>query len=148
MTTSVKGSDAQEKPLSAEQIQVVDAVKTIYVAAAADDLAKFHSVIAPGFYIFDGGARFDGDTIMKLMKQMHEAGNRYEWHVTEPDVHVYGNHAWIAYVNRGNITDAPGKKQDQQWLESAFLEKQGGRWTIQFMHSTRVAPKRAPSPTK
>jgi hypothetical protein len=33
--------------------------------------------------------------------------------------------AWIAYVNKGSITDASGT-MNQKWWESAFLEKQAG----------------------
>src|SRR3984885_15185014 len=80
-------------PPSAQK-QVVDTVSTIFTAARADDVAKFDSVIAPGFYIFDGGARFNGDTIMALIKAQHAAGKRYEWNVTEPDVHISGDTAW------------------------------------------------------
>jgi hypothetical protein len=112
-------------------------VSAIFVAARADDVAKFDSVIASDFYIFDGGARFNGDSIMALIRAQHAAGKRYEWNVTEPDVHILGNTAWIAYVNKGSITDASGTV-DQNWLESAFLEKQAGTWKIVFMHSTRV----------
>ena|ERR1700733_9761874 len=93
-------------------------------------------VIASDFYIFDVGARFNGDTIMGFIKAQHAAGKRYEWNVTEPDVHISGNTAWIAYVNKGSITDASGTAR-QNWLESAFLEKQAGAWKIVFMHSTR-----------
>jgi ketosteroid isomerase-like protein len=60
-------------------------------------------------------------------------------HVTEPDVHICGNTAWIAYVNKGSITSG-STTTDQQWLESAFLTKQTGDWKIVFMHSTRVPP--------
>jgi ketosteroid isomerase-like protein len=67
-----------------------------------------------------------------------QAGKRFEWNVTEPDVHISGNTAWIAYVNQGSITDASGTL-GQKWLESAFLQKQAGIWKIAFMHSTRVA---------
>ena len=42
--------------LTAEQSQIVDTVNTIFTAARADDVAKFDSVIAPDFYIFDAGA--------------------------------------------------------------------------------------------
>ena len=141
MLTSMKASRAQDKskPFSAEQLQVVNTVKTIFAAAEADDLAKFHSVTVPGFYIFDNGKRFDGDEIMELIKKLQAAGTRYEWNVTDPDVHVNGNNAWIAYVNRGSITNATGK-QDQQWLESAVLQQQSGVWKILFMQSTRVPP--------
>ena len=74
---------------------------------------------------------------MALIKAQHEAGKRYVWNVTEPDVHIMGKTAWIAYVNQGSITDASGTKK-QIWLESAFLQRQGGAWKIVFMHSTRV----------
>jgi ketosteroid isomerase-like protein len=133
----VSTARAQQKSLASDQKQVVDTVSTIFTAARADDVAKFDSVIAPGFYIFDVGARFNGDSIMALIKTQHAAGKRYEWNVTEPDIHISGNTAWIAYVNKGSITDASGTV-NQNWLESAFLEKQAGSWKIVFMHSTRV----------
>jgi ketosteroid isomerase-like protein len=120
-----------------EEQQIVDTVSTIFTAALTDDVAKFDSVIASDFYIFDGGARLNGDTVLGLIKAQHLAGKRYEWNVTEPDVHVNGNTAWIAYVNKGSISDASGTRK-QSWLESAFLEKQAGSWKIVFMHSTRV----------
>jgi ketosteroid isomerase-like protein len=122
-----------------EEQQIIDTVSTIFTAARVDDTAKFDSVIAADFYIFDGGARFNGDTIMAFINAQHAAGKRYEWNVTDPDVHVSGDTAWIAYVNKGSITDASGTTK-QNWLESAFLEKQAGNWKIVFMHSTRVAP--------
>ena len=74
---------------------------------------------------------------MAFIKAQHAAGKRYEWNVTEPNVHISGNTAWIAYVNKGSITDASGTV-NQNWLESAFLEKQAGIWKIVFMHSTRA----------
>jgi hypothetical protein len=115
----------------------VDTVKTIFAAALTEDVAMLDTVIAPDFYICDGGARFDGDGIMTLIKAQHAAGKRFEWNVTEPDVHISGNTAWIAYVNKGSITDASGTT-NQKWLESAFLEKQADVRKIVFMHSTRV----------
>ena len=134
---------SQQQPITAPNAAnatdaVVEAVKTIFVAATADDLGKFHSVVTPGFYIYDSGVRFDGDVIMTLLKAAHAKGQKYEWNVTNPDVHITGDTAWIAYVNQGSMTDASGK-QDLQWLESAFLVKQDGAWKIAFMHSTQAA---------
>ena len=136
-TVSVSIAEAQQKPLTADQRQIIDTVSTIFAAARKDDVAKFDSVIASDFYIFDGGARFNGDTVMAFIKAQHAAGKRYEWNVTEPEVHIHGNTAWIAYVNKGSISDASGTV-NQNWLESAFLEKRAGIWKIVFMHSTRV----------
>jgi hypothetical protein len=131
----------QQNLLAADQIQIVNTVSMIFTAARSDDVAMFDSVIASDFYIYDGGVRFNGDSVMAMIKALHAAGKRYEWNVTEPDVHISGNTAWIAYVNQGSITDASGTV-NQQWLESAFLQKQGDIWKIVFMHSTRVPPAR------
>jgi ketosteroid isomerase-like protein len=125
-----------------QEQEVINTVSTIFAAAATDDTAKFDSVIAPGFYIFDGGLRFNGEAIMALIKAQHTAGKHYEWNVTEPDVHISGDTAWIAYVNKGSITDASGTTP-LKWLESAFLQKQAGSWKIVFVHSTRVPSKQA-----
>lgn len=134
----VTPSGAQQKSLTPEQQQVVDTVKAIFAAAKADDVARFNAVVVPGYYMFDGGKRFDGDAILKLIEDEHAKGVRYEWSVTDPDVHINGNSAWVAYVNRGSITDAEGKVTKMNWLESSFLEKRDGVWKILFFHSTRA----------
>ena len=136
LSASFSNAKAQ-KSLMADQTQIVDAVKTVFAAALTDDTRLLNTVIVPDFYIYDGGARFSGDGIMALIKTQQAAGKRFDWNVTEPDVHISGNTAWIAYVNSGSITDASGTTY-QKWLESAFLEKQAGVWKIGFMHSTRV----------
>jgi hypothetical protein len=147
VATKLSAASAQERHLTTDQKKVVDTVSTIFTAARADDVAKFDSVIAPDFYIYDNGARFNGDAVMALIKQLHAAGKRYEWNLTQPDVHISGNTAWIAYVNQGSISDA-SSTMDQTWLESAFLQKQGGVWKIVFMHSTRVPRASQQNPAK
>lgn len=132
-------SGAQQKVLTVEQQQVVNTIKGIFVAAKTDDTRKFNAIVVPGYYMFDGGKRFDGDAIMKLIGEAHAKGIRYDWNVTDPDVHIERNTAWVAYVNRGSITDAEGKVTNLSWLESAFLEKREGVWRILFFHSTRAA---------
>jgi hypothetical protein len=130
-----------------QEQELINTLSTTFEAAMTDDTPKFDSVIAPGFYMYDGGVRFDGDAIMAVIKAQHAAGRRYEWNLTEPDVHISGDTAWIAYINKGSITDASGTKK-QNWLESAFLEKRAGKWKIVFIHSTRVAPTPAEKPGK
>jgi hypothetical protein len=134
---------AQQKSLTAEEQTVVDTIRSIFVAAKADDMAKFNAIVVPGYYMFDNGMRFDGDAIMKLIGEAHAKGMRYDWNVTDPDVHISGNTAWVAYVNQGSITDAQGKETNVSWLESCILEKRDGVWRILFFHSTRVAPPKA-----
>jgi ketosteroid isomerase-like protein len=127
----------QQGPLSSDQKQAIDTVSTIFSAASAEDIAKFDSVIASDFYIFANGTRFNADAIMGAIKAQHAAGKRFDEHVTEADIHISGDIAWMAYVNSGSVTDASGTV-NQSWLESAFLERKAGTWRIVFMHSTRV----------
>jgi ketosteroid isomerase-like protein len=151
--THVSHVRAAETSLTSDQAQVVETVRAIFAAAHGDDFAKFHSVTTPDFYLFDGGIRFDGESIMQLTKQKHAEGKRYEWNVTEPDVHIYGSSAgdktaWVAYVNQGSLSDSSGTVP-KKWLESAFLQKKAEGWKIVFMHSTPVvstAPVGQPEP--
>jgi ketosteroid isomerase-like protein len=137
MFSLISTGRGQQKLLTSDQSQIVDTVNTIFTAIQSDDAAKLNSVIAPDFYIFDGGKRFNAEQVMAIFKAQHLAGKRYEWNVTEPDIHISGNTAWIAYVNDGSISDSSGHVH-QQWLESGFLEKQAGTWKVVFMQSTRV----------
>jgi ketosteroid isomerase-like protein len=122
----------------AEEVKVVDTVKAVFVAAAADDLGKFHAVTTTDFYAYDNGMRFDGDALMQAIQKQHAAGYVYEWNVTQPEVHAAGDVAWITYINKGSVKNAEGTKQ-VTWLESMVLEKKGGKWRIHFVHSTRAA---------
>jgi hypothetical protein len=51
------------------------------------------SVIAPDFYIFANGMRFNGDALMAAIKALHAAGKRADEHVTEPNIHITDNTA-------------------------------------------------------
>jgi ketosteroid isomerase-like protein len=130
-------AEAQRESAKSDQKQIVRALNTVFAALHADDSQELNSVVTPDFYIFEGGVRLSADSLMTDMRALFASGKRYEWSVTEPDVHVSGNTAWVAYVNKGSIGDAAGT-QSQQWLESAFLEKQAGAWKIVFLHSTRA----------
>jgi hypothetical protein len=66
---------------SIDENRVVDTVRTLYVAAANDDLALFHAVAAPGFYAYDLGKRFTGDELMELIRSRHAAGVVYVWRI-------------------------------------------------------------------
>src|ERR1700722_11345541 len=129
---------AQTTGAVAEEMKVVETVKAGFVAAGADDLGKFHAVTTTDFYAYDNGTRFDGDALMQAIQKQHAAGYVYEWNVTQPEVHVAGDVAWITYINKGSVKNASGTQQ-VMWLESMVLEKKDGKWKIHFVHSTRAA---------
>jgi ketosteroid isomerase-like protein len=120
-----------------DRSEVVEAVRAFFDALESGNNTQFMTVVTPDFYSFEGGTRFSGHEIFSFIRAQRAAGRSYRWNVTEADVHVMGNDAWIAYLNKGSITDSSGTI-DQKWLESAFLEKQADSWKIAFLHSTRV----------
>ena len=67
---------------AADRADVVRAVQTMFVAAAKDNIALFHTVTSPDFYAFDNGKQFHGDELMGLMQQLHAKGHVYVWKVT------------------------------------------------------------------
>jgi hypothetical protein len=73
---NVSAARGQQKLLTPEQRHIVDTVSSMFTALRTDDIPKFDSVIAPDFYIFDEGTRFNGETIMGLIKAQHAAGKR------------------------------------------------------------------------
>jgi hypothetical protein len=124
-------------PAASAPGEVLDTIKQMFVAARADDLPALVAVTTADFYAYDGGKRFTAQTLMELIRKLHAAGKHYEWNVTDPEVHIACNFAWVTYVNRGSIEDAAGH-QDLTWLESVILEYDNRQWRARFLHSTRV----------
>jgi hypothetical protein len=137
--TVITGSQSQQsKRLTLEQQSVVASVEIMFKSIGADDVKCFKSVTTSGFYLFDAGSRFDGTSILGMVQQLKAAGTTFDWNVTEPDVHIDGNSAWIAYVDRGSMIE-PSCSRSMEWLESVFLIKDASTWKLAFMQSTPVA---------
>lgn len=125
---------------SGDDAAVLQTIRTMFDAATTDDMKKLDSLIAPGFYMYDNGRRFDGDAMMKLISAQHAKGAKYTWTIMQPDVHVYCDAAWIAYVNDGSVQSGPDAPvTPMKWLESAILRREHGAWKVVFFHSTREA---------
>ena len=139
LVTSTIGAATPDQPTASanEEIQVTEAVRSMFAALSAEDIPKLRAVIAPDFYAFEAGGRITGDALIELMQKAHAAGKVYAWTVNEPEVHIDGNMAWVTYTNRGSIKDASETKK-VSWLESAVLRREKDSWRIQFFHSTRV----------
>jgi hypothetical protein len=117
---------------------VTTAVQDLFAALGTDDAARLAALLAPDFLAYDGGRSFDRASFPALIRDAHRAGKTFVWSVDAPQVHLGCDQAWIAYVNRGSVTDAQGV-HPLTWLESAVLTFDGGRWRIAFVHSTRAA---------
>jgi ketosteroid isomerase-like protein len=127
-------------PADNESKRVANTISEMFNSLRTDDVATFDSVTEPQLIIFDAGVRFTRESMLYVIKGQHAAGHSISWSVTEPDVHISGDTAWIDYVNIGSLTSG-SSTQPLTWLESAVLHKSEGRWKIQFLHSTLVPAK-------
>src|SRR3569833_2309615 len=67
---------------------VVAAAAEMFAALRTDDLDRFQMIVAPVFYAFDAGRRFDGNGLAVFVKEAHAKGMRFTWSITEPTVHM------------------------------------------------------------
>ena len=128
-------------PAQMAKTDVVGVMNDLFEALLTDNQERLQQVTSPDFFAYDGGMRFSGPALMDLIKKGHASGKKWVWSITDPEVHVACDLAWITYVNQGSVEDTSGR-QALTWLESAILEYSNGRWHIRFVHSTR-----APKPT-
>jgi ketosteroid isomerase-like protein len=139
LTSTISAATAEPSDqTAASKTEVTETVRSMFAALAANDAEKFRAALTPDFYAFDVGKRFTGDALLELIKTAQAAGTVYVWTVNDADVHISGDIAWIAYINRGSIKDASGT-ENVTWLESAVLQRDKGTWRVRFLHSTRAA---------
>jgi hypothetical protein len=127
-------SSAKTCNTAADRAAILQAVNTMFDAAAKNDLTLFHSVTTPDFYAFDNGKQFQGDELMEQVQKLHQAGHVFVWKVTEPRIQAGCHIAWITEINRGSVDGNPTR-----WLESGTLNKIDGNWRVVFFNSARAA---------
>lgn len=120
---------------TSDKEKVVDAIRMMFAAMSNDDMDQYREITAPDFYVFDMGKNMTSEQLFGVVKNAHESGMTFSWRVTEPQVYINGQMAWITYVNRGVIQNGT-EKQELTWLESAVLLKTDNAWRILFLHSS------------
>jgi hypothetical protein len=125
---------AQACGTPADRAAVVQAVKTMFVAAANDNITLFHSVTSPDFYAFDNGKQYRGDELMGGIQKLHAQGHVFVWSVTQPRVYLDCHIAGMTEINVGSVDGKPTR-----WLESGILKKSDSKWRVEFFNSARAA---------
>ena len=143
MTSAGAQEGTARAPRADDEVAIVKTLEQVFSAGQRDDLDGFHAVTTKDFYAYDNGKRFDGDGLIDMIKQYHAKGYQFIWSVTEPQVHVNCDIAWVTYVNKGSIRQPDGTMTSMTWLESAVMRWDGNVWKVRFLHSTRVPPEPA-----
>jgi ketosteroid isomerase-like protein len=119
---------------------VAETVQAFFTALRKDDLAAVQAVTTPDFYAYDVGKHFTSAAeLAGAIAQAHKSGVVLDWNLAAIDAHVACDMAWAAWENHGRVGPANDLKP-MNWLESAVLVRDHGRWRIRFLHSTRVPP--------
>jgi hypothetical protein len=129
-----------------EEQQIIDTVAVLLAAAKANDYATFDACASPGFFVHENGERLDAKGVFHLIVNAQRDGAVFEWNICDPIVHVNGNLASIAYLNRGSVT-RNGEREPVTWLETATLTRTHGAWRVEFMSSMRALNAKSGAPT-
>ena len=125
--------------LNAEAKEMVTTIERVFAALGDDDQVRLNEELCEDFHAFENGARVSGCELLALMSRYHAEGRRYRWSVDSPQIEVQGDLGVVIYVNHGSIAEAPGASPiSMSWLETVLLRRQGSRWRLAFLHSTRM----------
>jgi ketosteroid isomerase-like protein len=125
--------------LKTDAEDIIDAIERLQAAVGDDDRARIDDLICLDFHAFENGVHMTGRELLDAMSGHYARGRRYKWSVNSPQIEVQGDLGAAVYVNNGSIAEAPGvASAPQSWLETALLRRQGSRWRVAFLHSTRT----------
>jgi ketosteroid isomerase-like protein len=89
------------------------------------------------FILLEDGERWSIDTLIAKVKPMRKVNFKRINKLIFTSLEQKDDLAWTAYDNEAIIT-VDGKQRTVQWLESAVLRKENGKWKIAMLHSTRI----------
>lgn len=89
------------------------------------------------FTLLEEGEVWNMDTLLSKIEPLRQQNvkrvNSFEYLNAEEN----GKLGWISYFNTAKFTQGE-RSQEVRWLESAVLVKEGNRWRIKMLHSTRI----------
>lgn len=122
-----------------EKDNIEASVSKFFDGISEIDPDKLRAYAAADFILLEDGHLWNMDTLVTKISGRKNSGikrvNKFQFIKTEQS----GNIAWVSYHNTADFS-LNEKQQTVNWLESAVLKKEGGRWKIKLLHSTRVVP--------
>jgi len=110
-------------------------VERLFEAMSTPPRLAIEDWITDDFQLLEVGEVWDAGALAAAIQGDYQRENFFVLLRAE----AHGTLAWVSYWNRAHIT-RDEDKTDITWLESAVLKQIDGRWRIQLLHSTRVAP--------
>lgn len=137
---SLSAQTVPTQSFSAEELKVNETVVNFFGALSELDAIKLKTHITKNFVLLEDGQVWNIDSLTKYFEPMKKISitrlNKFNFLKTT----ITNNTAWTAYYNRADMQ--MGQKQfAKDWLESAILTKEEGKWKVKLLHSTVIKPK-------
>ncbi len=127
----------------AEDHPAFQPVKELFAAMSKHDGKAMQQTSTEDFELLEHGEVW---TMQKLVDAVQPKGDPYERKNFFKQIRARqeGNVAWLSYWNKAEIRRNSGSRT-VVWLESAVIVRDGDRWKVQLLHSTRVEPDKYPN---
>lgn len=127
---------AQKRPIDPVQ----EVIYEVFEAFSNFDTKRMESVVTSDVKILEQGEVWTLDSIRfyfgKPLPSDFKRLNSFDFFQQE----VSGNMAFVSYFNRADL-HANGKDRTIRWLESAVMIREGQKWKLKMLHSTRIESK-------
>lgn len=137
LLTVVSGTSAL-----AEDHPAFEPVKELFAAMSKHDGEAMRKTSTEDFQLLEHGEDW---SMQKLIEAVQPKGKPYERRNFFKQIRARqsGKVAWVSYWNKAEIRRG-GADRTLVWLESAVMVKEGDRWKVQLLHSTRLEPGKVP----
>ncbi len=124
--------------LAGDRSAVEAAIRENYAAYSSFDAARYRSTTTDDFLLLEHGELIDREGDVAMMAKPGTGFRRTD-HFDFDAVRIEGDTAWAVYTLTSEIHDDVRGTRDREWLESAILRREDGRWKMALLHSTRVS---------
>ena len=121
-----------------DQTAVEAAIRENYAAYSSFDEARYRSTTTDDFLLLEHGELIDREGDVANMAKPGTGFRRAD-HFDFDAVRIAGDTAWAVYTLESEIHDDVRGTRNREWLESAILRREDGRWKVALLHSTRVS---------
>lgn len=121
-----------------DKAAVEAAIRENYAAYSSFDEARYRSTTTDDFLLLEHGELIDHEGDVTNMAKPGTGFRRTD-HFDFDAVRIAGDTAWAVYTLESEIYDDVRGSRDREWLESAILRREEGRWKMALLHSTRVS---------
>lgn len=111
-------------------------VKELFAAMSNHDGKAMQETSTEDFHLLEHGEDW---TMQKLVDAVQPKGQPYERKNFFRQIRARqkGDMAWVSYWNKAEMRGQSGLRT-VVWLESAVMVREGNRWKVQLLHSTRL----------